>query len=51
MQERIKEDGLWTKHFDPNRRLSKPFAVAVCDTFERLTGKRVFEYRNYEILR
>jgi glycosyltransferase involved in cell wall biosynthesis len=51
MHKRIKEDGLWTKHFDPNRRLSKPFAVAVCDTFERLTGKRVFEYRNYEILR
>jgi glycosyltransferase involved in cell wall biosynthesis len=51
MQERIKEDGLWTKHFDSNRRLSRPFAVALCDTFERLTGKRIFEYRNYEILR
>jgi glycosyltransferase involved in cell wall biosynthesis len=51
MQERIKEDGLWTKHFDSNRRLSRPFAVAVCDAFERLTGKRIFEYRNYELLR
>ena len=51
MRERIKEDGLWTKHFDSNRRLSRPFAVAVCDAFERLTGKRIFEYRNYELLR
>ena len=51
MRERIKEDGLWTKHFDPKRSLPRPFAVAVCDAFERLTGKRVFEYRNYELLR
>jgi len=51
MRERIKDDELWTKHFDPKRRLPRPFAVAVCDAFERLTGKRVFEYRNYELLR
>jgi glycosyltransferase involved in cell wall biosynthesis len=51
MRDRIKEDGLWTKHFDPNRSLPRPFAVAVCDAFERLTGKRIFEYRNYELLR
>lgn len=51
MRDRIKVDELWTKHFDPKRRLPRPFAVAVCDAFERLTGKRVFEYRNYELLR
>ncbi len=50
MRERIKEDELWTKHFDPKRRLPRPFAVAVCDAFELLTGKRVFESRNYEVM-
>jgi glycosyltransferase involved in cell wall biosynthesis len=51
MQNRIQEDAIWTKHFDPQRRKSRPLAVAFCDAFERLTGKRIFEYRNYEILR
>ena len=51
MHERIKDDAVWTKHFDPSRLLPRPFAVAVLDAFERLTGKRIFEYRNYELLR
>lgn len=51
MQERIKDDAMWTKHFDPSRLLPRPFAVAVLDAFERITGKRMFEYRNYELLR
>jgi glycosyltransferase involved in cell wall biosynthesis len=51
MQNRIQEDAIWTKHFDPQRRKSRPLAVAFCDGIERMTGIRIFEYRNYELLR
>lgn len=51
MRDRIQDDAVWTKHFDANRLKPRPFTVAILDAFERITGKRVFEYRNYEILR
>jgi glycosyltransferase involved in cell wall biosynthesis len=51
MQNRIEEDAVWTKHFDPKRTKPRPFATACCDAIERLTGKRIFEYRNYELMR
>ncbi|MFM6956164.1 MAG: glycosyltransferase [Ignavibacteria bacterium] len=51
MLDRIQEDAIWTKHFDPQRRNPRPIAVALCDGIERITGKRIFEYRNYEVLR
>jgi glycosyltransferase involved in cell wall biosynthesis len=51
MLKRIEEDAMWTKHFDPSRTKPRPFAVAVCDSIERLTGKRIFEYRNYELVK
>jgi len=48
---KISEDAQWTSAFDPSRSIQRPLAVAVCDAFERLTGKRIFEYRNYELRR
>lgn len=50
MHERIKEDAIWACKFDPTRTNPRPFAVAICDGIERITGKRIFEYKNYELL-
>lgn len=51
MQKKISEDAQWTSAFDPSRTKPRPLAVALCDAIERLTGKRIFEYRNYDLQR
>ncbi|NBO72262.1 MAG: glycosyltransferase [Bacteroidetes bacterium] len=51
MENKIVLDSTWTSLFDPSRRKPRPFAVACCDAIERLTGKRIFEYRNYVLVK
>lgn len=52
MSERIKRDQVWTSQFDPARAMvAKPLRVALCDAWERATGHRIFEYKNFEELR
>lgn len=46
---RIKHDESWTSKFNPKRTKPRPLAVAICDGIEQITGKRIFEYRNYEL--
>jgi glycosyltransferase involved in cell wall biosynthesis len=47
MHHRIEKAREWTVNFDPNRLHRRSFGVAILDGFERLTGWRVGEYRNY----
>ncbi len=47
MRHRIENDSSWTKHFDPTRTLKKPFAMAVTDYIEKITGFRIGEYKNF----
>lgn len=52
MQERIRRDRVWTSAFDPVRATTrKPFRVAVSDSLEKITGWRMFEYRNFDEVR
>lgn len=51
MKSKIQDDAHWTSAFDPHRNAPRPLAVAICDAIERITGKRIFEYRNYVLHR
>lgn len=50
MHERIAASVAWTSFFDPKRLPGRPPKVAILDAFERLTGIRVGEFRNYQLL-
>ncbi|MBL7999990.1 MAG: glycosyltransferase family 2 protein, partial [Candidatus Kapabacteria bacterium] len=48
MNEAIERDREWTSKFDPVKAKAKrPFAVAVTDWFEKKTGIRVGEFKNF----
>lgn len=47
MHERIEQSREWTQHFDYNRKIPKPLRHKILDTFERITGKRIGEYKNF----
>jgi glycosyltransferase involved in cell wall biosynthesis len=47
MQQRIESDASWTKNYDPTRVLQKPWAMAVTDYIEKVTGYRIGEYKNF----
>lgn len=50
MRERVATAG-WGRNFDPTRTRAKPFSMKISDAIERLTGYRVGEYRNYQVVR
>ncbi len=47
MAQRIAQAGEWAGHFDPARLRKAALHDRMLDGIERLTGKRLFEYRNY----
>lgn len=47
MAQRIAQAGEWAGHFDPSRLRRAALHDRILDGIERLTGKRLFEYRNY----
>jgi len=50
MHERIR-NAAWSRGFDPSRTRPRPMAMRISDAIERLTGYRIGEYRNYEVVR
>lgn len=50
MHDRIAASGAWTGFFDPSRLPGRPLKHAILDAFERLTGIRIGEFRNYVVV-
>ncbi|MBK9247597.1 MAG: hypothetical protein IPM69_05665 [Ignavibacteria bacterium] len=47
MDERIENSREWTQYFDPNRLVPKPLRHKILDSIERITGRRIGEYKNF----
>lgn len=47
MQRRIGDDRVWTQHFDPSKTKKRPILVSITDAFEKLSGYRIGEYKNF----
>lgn len=48
MKERIEKADVWASRFDASRCRKKPFFVKLSDSFEKATGVRIGEYKNFE---
>lgn len=47
MKEKIERDSEWTNRFNPNQLLSKPFRIKLSDYIERISGYRIWEYKDF----